>query len=168
MKKTWLLGLIGLMSYGGYSLGNAQEQQEPEKHQVFYAPKVTNTLISIYDKKTKGFPLCSLGYRKGNSYFIEDLKAPTIISYADPTTFYNREDCTNLSNYIGMIHNHTGDTISCQPGHIDLRRFINDEKAQIEIIVCNADSDSTQTNIRAWYKELLPQSLINLFKQGSR
>ena len=153
------------MSYGGYRLGNAQEQQEPEKHQVIYSPKVTNALIYIYDKKTGEFPLCVLGKRKGNTYYVNDLRIPLVTQSTDSTADYNKEDCKNLDGYLGMVHNHVGDIRLCEPGNKDLRGFIYDERAQIEIIVCDVNSDSTQTNIRVWYKELLPKGLINSFKQ---
>jgi len=167
MKKIWLAGLIGLMSYGGYSLGSAQERQESEKHQVVYSPKVTNFINYIYDKKTKEFPLCVLGKREGNTYYVNDLRIPSVSQSTDSKASYNGEDCTSLDGYLGVAHNHPGETLFCEPGGIDLKRFINDERAQIEIIVCRVNSDSTQADIKVFYKELLSQGLINLFKRGS-
>lgn len=117
-------------------------------NRVQYTPRIVNTLMNIYDGRVRELPVCLLGKVNKNTYVVDDIKIPEILTADETSTSFNPKDCQDNKKYLGIMHNHSD---YCYPSMIDLNRFISDKKAKIESIVCGVvypDSVNIMTVIK--------------------
>lgn len=149
MKSLTTLGLIA-------TLFSAQE------YPVVYAELPFNNIFMVYEGQDREIPLCQFGFEQRGVRFVTGLKIPYIIESTDSMAQFNISPC-NSPFYLGIIHNHPKGY--CSPGELDLDRFINDERASIETIVCDVDMGTGAVTMNHTLKEDLPDSIIRKYKR---
>lgn len=172
LSKLLLLGAIGCASLPQNQSSSylTIEAQSDSTHRIIYKPEVINKLIFLYHDRRIELPLCQLGNKKDNTYFIEDIRVPTILTSDSVSANYRGKDCTGEKKYLGLIHNHIKlddtmpDEVRCQPGTTDLKRFINEKESYIESIVCEVNYPD-KIRISGFFKDLLPQDIRESYKE---
>ena len=108
--KIRTLGIIGLLVFIPGSNNSLNHKEEKpltlSDFNINYTQRVINKLISLYGRRIKELPICQLGVRRGNNFYVNNIRIPRRYTSTDTTTIYNGEDC-NSHSYLGMIHNHT-------------------------------------------------------------
>jgi hypothetical protein len=84
------------------------------------------------------------GTEKDDKYFVNRTSIPYIYENSDSSCFFVPGTC-HSPDYIGMVHNHS-DRFPCEPGKTDMRRFKSDNRAKIEVIICNINSEEENFN----------------------
>ena len=163
LKKLKKLGLIGLLTLG---IVNSTEPQA--NYEIRYMPNVVNTMIHLYEGRTRELPICLFGTRQGNRFTVNELRIPRIYTSDGLSSTFEPTDC-HRNGYLGIAHTHINnplsvpDSVRCNPSEVDIRRFINDN-AQIESIICYIDFPD-RINIHTIFKELIPDSIQSIYRQ---
>ena len=115
--------------------------QSQDQKPVVLATKVINNLAFLYDGIPREIPLCLRGTETSLFFYIRDVALPIIIANSDTSASYIQESCYAWQDYLGMAHPHTiveGYQDQCGASTVDYNRFIEDEKARLEMVVCEA------------------------------
>lgn len=153
MKKlALLLGFaVGCNGCGvkGYHVG--YEQLKTPHGSVWMHKKVSNNLFYLYRNMTRELPLCLHGTQFGSVVHVEEVRFPLITRSDSIGTSYIKESCGD--GYLGMVHNHPGASKeNCFPSATDIARFDNDERAILEMIVCDVDESTGGLGFRLGIK----------------
>lgn len=144
-------------------------------------PKETLSRISLTDRvgafltydysdRKIEIPYCVVGQKNGNEYYVNDLVFPHILKSTDTSSVLLR---CKVKNYLGLLHNHSQKPRTdgkCVISGDDLRRFINDDNAKLEIIVCSVfiGKDPAESNIlriKTIFKDMIPKDTIEKYKK---
>lgn len=140
---------------------------KPQPLTAVYSNNVINILGILYYQTQLEIPLCMIGQRIENRYYVNELVFPTIISSSQRGSRFDSFNCLNNKDYLGIIHNHN--KVFCGPSTIDLKRFVYDERAKLETIVCDVyynPETGTADSIQAYtlYKDLIPKEKLEELK----
>lgn len=149
MKTLTALGLIA-------TLFSVQE------YPVVYSDLTLNNILMVYGGQSREIPMCQFGIEQNGLRIVTELKLPYISESNDSSAFFYSGPCESPF-YLGMLHNHPRGF--CSPGDMDIDRFINDEQATIETIVCGVDMETGAVTLNHTLKEDLPDSLIQRYKR---
>lgn len=163
MKKLATLGLIGALLGGQVSAQQeGTHQEDVKKYPVVYHEVPFNNILMIYANQPREIPLCQFGYEQNGVKFVDEVRLPYVIESTETMANFYRPHC-NSPKYLGILHNHNNGI--CLLSEVDLERFINDDKATIESIVCYASVENNQIRMNHFIKSEIPDSIIKRFKR---
>ena len=116
----------------------------------------------VYNGQQREIPMCQFGFEQDGVRFVTEVKLPYITESTDSMASFNMSACDSPF-YLGLVHNHPSGY--CGPGEMDLDRFINDERASIETIICGIDTEDDGIIMNHTTKESLPDSLVARLKR---
>jgi len=162
IKKLATLLLMGALLGGQES--NQQEgiQDSTEHYSVVYQPLPLNNILTIYDGQDREIPMCQMGYEQNGVRVVTNLILPYVFESTDSMASFNITPC-DFPNYLGIIHNHPSEF--CIPGEMDMDRFVNDERASIETIVCGTNIENGAVTMSQTIKEDLSDLIIEKYKR---
>lgn len=151
MKTLTTLGLIALLSV--------------QEYPVVYYEIPLNNILMVYADQPREIPMCQFGYVQNNIRFVTNVKLPYVMESTEEMADFYRPHC-DVPNYLGIIHNHNNGI--CIPSEVDLERFVNDEKASIESIVCFANVEQNRIRMNHFMKSEIPDSIIRRYKRDEK
>ena len=134
----------------------------PQKYPVVYYEQTLNNILMVYADQPREIPLCQFGFEEDGVRVVTDVKMPYVLESTETMANFYRPDC-DASDYLGIIHNHNNGV--CFPSEVDLERFINDEEASIESIVCYANVKNNHLTMNHYIKDQLSDSIIERYKR---
>ena len=163
MKKLLNILLAATVGCNGCSTRPLQQVKiEPEDYKIQYDGLTVNNIINIYHGRKKELPICQLGTRVGNTFRVTDIKLPRILNVTDSMTRYDPSVCRDDKRYLGMLHNHNDG--NCNPSLVDAYRFVHDDPAKIESILCELKYEEGTMRVNTIFKERIAKTTIDSIK----
>ena len=133
-----------------------------QPYPVIYDDLALNNILMVYADQPREIPMCQFGFERNGIRFVNEVRIPYVIESTETMADFYRPNCDS-PDYLGIIHNHNNGI--CFPSEVDLERFINDDEASIESIVCYANVKNNHLTMNHYIKDQLSDSIMRMYKQ---
>mgnify|MGYP001596465748 CR=1 FL=1 len=111
--------------------------------------KLQNNFLFIYSGMDSEIPMCLIGTEGQDGIRIRDGVIPPVMFTTTDSSTFDMNYCHKQRDYIGIAHYHNG---ACYPSPVDIERFVNDERAKLELIVCDVDKEEGRVGMNFTFK----------------